>query len=56
MDLRRKKRVLLVQARIEGEKDEGDEGRYWHREKAVGSWDPHDDQILVGGGGVCHVL
>ena len=61
MDLRRKKRgeVLLVQARIiriEGEKVEGDEGRYWHREKAVGSWDPHDDQILVGGGGVCHVL
>ena len=56
---RRKGGVLLVQARIigiEGEKVEGDEGRYWDREKAVGSWDPHDDKILVGGGGVCHVL
>jgi len=51
--------VLLVPARIigiEGEKVEGDKGRYWDREKAVGSWDPHNDQILGGGGKACHVL
>ena len=56
---KKKKGVLLVQARIiriEREKVEGDEGRHWDREKAVGSWNPHDDQILVGGGGVHHVL
>jgi len=51
--------VLLVQARIigiEGEKVEGDEGRYWDREKPVGSWEPHNDQILDGGSKACHVL
>ena len=51
--------MLLVLARIigiEGKKFEGDKGRYWDREKAVGSWDPHDYQILVGEGKVCHVL
>ena len=51
--------MLLILARIigiEGEKVEGDKERYRNREKAVGFWDPHDYQILVGGGKVCHVL
>ena len=61
MDLGRRKGggVLLVQDRIiwvERKKVERDEGRHWDREKAVGSWNSHDDQILVGGGGVHHEL
>jgi len=51
--------VLLVQDRIiwvERKQIEWDEGRHWDREKAVGSWNPYDDQILVGGGGVLHEL
>ena len=51
--------VLLVQDRIiwvERKQIEWDEGRHWDRKKAVGSWNPYDDQILVGGGGVLHEL
>ena len=59
---REKKRgdwVQLILDRIigmEGEKVEGDKGRYRNREQAVGSCDPQDYQILVGGSKVCHVL
>ena len=61
MEGRKKMRggVLLVQDRIiwvERKQIEWDEGRHWDREKAVGSWNPYDDQILVGGGGVLHEL
>ena len=51
--------VLLILARIigiEGEKVEEDKGRYRNREQAVGSCDPHDYQILVGGGKIDHVI
>ena len=51
MDLRGRKGegMLLILSRIigiEGERVEGDKGRYRNREQAVGFCDPHDYQNL----------
>ena len=56
MDFRGRKGggAIIILARIigiEGERVEGDKGRYRNREQ-VGSCDPHDYQILIGGGKV----
>ena len=61
MDLRGKKGegVLLILGRIigmEGERVEWDKGRYRNREQAVGSCDFYNNQILVGGGKIGHVI
>jgi len=41
---------------MEAERVEGDKGRYRNREQTVGSCDPYDYHILIGGGKIGHVI
>ena len=56
---RRKGGVQLILGRIIGmerERVEGDKGRYRNREQAIGSCDPHNYLVVVGGDKIGHVF